>query len=233
MNIDKIKKHFEEEAGYFDELILKLVPYYKDMMNALVSAIPFESSDKIKVIDLGCGTGTLTYTIKKVFPYAKILCVDLANNMLDAAKTKLQKYNDITFLLGDFCDSNFNETYDVIVSSLSLHHISTDKEKIEFYRKIYDTLANKGVFYNMDVILASNKFLQNVYLKKWKEFMLQNISLDEINNRWIPKYETEDNPYKLMDEIKWLKKVGFRDVDVIWKYYNFAVYGGVKKKDNS
>jgi tRNA (cmo5U34)-methyltransferase len=31
-----------------------------------------------------------------------------------------------------------------------------------------------------------------------------------------------------MDHLKWLKKVGFKDVDVIWKYYNFGVYGGIK-----
>jgi hypothetical protein len=26
----------------------------------------------------------------------------------------------------------------------------------------------------------------------------------------------------------WMSEIGFADADVIWKYYNFAVYGGVK-----
>ncbi len=31
-----------------------------------------------------------------------------------------------------------------------------------------------------------------------------------------------------MDQLAWLAEIGFTDVDVVWKYYNFAVYGGRK-----
>jgi hypothetical protein len=33
---------------------------------------------------------------------------------------------------------------------------------------------------------------------------------------------------KLIDQLKWLAEIGFDDVDVLWKQYNFAVYGGAK-----
>jgi len=36
----------------------------------------------------------------------------------------------------------------------------------------------------------------------------------------------EDNTAKLVDQVNWLINIGLVDVDVIWKYYNFAVYGG-------
>ena len=29
--------------------------------------------------------------------------------------------------------------------------------------------------------------------------------------------------------LSWLKDIGFTDIDIIWKFYNFAVYGGFKK----
>jgi len=32
----------------------------------------------------------------------------------------------------------------------------------------------------------------------------------------------------LMNHINWLRDIGFNDVDVVWKYYNYAVYGGMK-----
>jgi tRNA (cmo5U34)-methyltransferase len=54
------------------------------------------------------------------------------------------------------------------------------------------------------------------------------VSKDEILNYWIPKYKEEDRPAKLMDQLKWLEDIGFKSVDVIWKYYNFSVYGGIK-----
>ena len=29
-------------------------------------------------------------------------------------------------------------------------------------------------------------------------------------------------------ELSWLKEAGFRDVDVFWKFTNYAVYGGFR-----
>ena len=51
-----------------------------------------------------------------------------------------------------------------------------------------------------------------------------NSSVKEI----IIQYFKEDSPAKLRDQIKWLEAIGFRNVDVIMKYYNFAIYGGIK-----
>lgn len=52
--------------------------------------------------------------------------------------------------------------------------------------------------------------------------------MDDINNNWLVKYRNEDKPARLLDQIKWLEEIGFSDVDILWKYYNFAVYGGLK-----
>ena len=49
--MEKIKEHFEQEAHEFDEIIKRLIPYYHQMLDALISSIPFEKNDKIKVID--------------------------------------------------------------------------------------------------------------------------------------------------------------------------------------
>jgi hypothetical protein len=55
-----------------------------------------------------------------------------------------------------------------------------------------------------------------------------NVSREEIQVRWNPKYEAEVRPARLTDQLAWLAEIGFADVDVIWKRYNFAVYGGRK-----
>ena len=65
---EKIKEHFEEEAREFDEIIRKLIPYYQDMVAAIVEAIPFEKSARLEVIDLGCGTGTVPERLRMHFP---------------------------------------------------------------------------------------------------------------------------------------------------------------------
>jgi tRNA (cmo5U34)-methyltransferase len=224
--IERIKNHFEEEAEAFDKTILKLIPHYTEMIDALVMSIPFKKDERINVIDLGCGTGTVARKIKDVFPNAKISCLDIAENMINLARQKLGGKTDC--YVGDFYKFEFDKKYDVIVSSLALHHLADDEDKKLFYRKIYNALNNNGVFYNADVVLGSNDRLQELYLAKWKAFMNKTVSLDEIENRWMVNYRTEDRPARLMNHIAWLRDIGFDDVDVVWKYYNFAVYGGAR-----
>lgn len=48
--MEKIKQHFEEEAKEFDVIIRCLIPFYEQMINALVLALPFHSSQPIRVI---------------------------------------------------------------------------------------------------------------------------------------------------------------------------------------
>lgn len=228
--MEAVKKHFEEEAKGFDKIILRLVPYYSEMIDGIVSAIPHQRTSAINVIDLGCGTGTISKRIKEVFPRAEITCLDLAENMIEMSKIKLSNYPDVRYQVGDLADYEFDNTYDAVVSSLALHHLITDEDKIDFYRKIYDALRKNGVFFNADVVLGSNEHIRNVYIEKWKSFMKKRVSEEEIENKRLPQFREEDRPAQLIDQINWLVDLGFSDVDVIWKYYNFAVYGGRKPR---
>jgi tRNA (cmo5U34)-methyltransferase len=225
-----IKQHFESEAKEYDNIIKKLIPYYEQMIDALIDTIPFGADSDIRIIDLGCGTGTISQKISKKFPNSTIVCLDIAANMIDIAKYKLEKHSSTDFILGDFSNIEFNNQFDVVVSSLALHHLETDSDKKKFYAKIYKILNNKGVFFNADVVLASTEYLQKQYIDRWKKYMNRSVSIDEIENKWIPTYEDEDRPAKLIDQLNWLKEIGFESTDVVWKYYNFAVYGGYKNE---
>jgi tRNA (cmo5U34)-methyltransferase len=225
--IETVKSHFEAEAEEFDKIILKLIPYYAEMINALVLSIPFKKDEQINVIDLGCGTGTVAQKIKNTFPNSKISCLDIAENMIKLAQKKLGE--DINCHISNFYEFTFDKKYDVIVSSLALHHLANDEDKIMFYKKIYNALTDNGVFYNADVVLGSNSHLQDLYMAKWKIFMEKNVLLDEIENKWIVKYKSEDRPTSLINHINWLKDIGYKNIDVVWKYYNYCVYGGYKK----
>lgn len=222
-----VKKHFQDEAAEFDKIIHCLVPFYNNMIGSIAYAIPFNNSMHIKVADLGCGTGNVSKNIKERFPNAKIVCIDLAEKMIEMAEIKLSEYGNITYHVGDFRDFKFDEDFDAVVSSLALHHLTNENKK-RFYLQIYHALRPGGVFYNADSVLGASDRLNDIYMEKWKEYMNRNISMGKIESKWLPKHEEEDIPAKLVDQVDWLRDIGFRDVDVIWKYYNFAVYGGLK-----
>lgn len=226
--MEKVRQHFEEEAQEFDAIIRRLIPYYEQMLDALVAALPFERDQAISVIDLGCGTGTIAKRIKNVYPQAKITCVDIAEQMLRIAKTRLGEGKDMRYQIANFEEYEFDSVYDVAVSSLALHHLISDDDKIKFYKRIYFCLNQGGVFYNADNILGSSPYLQGLYIKRWQDYMRLQVATEEIEQKWMPKHYDEDHPAKLVSQLTWLQDIGFVNVDVIWKYYNFAVYGGCK-----
>lgn len=227
--INKIKEHFEEEAQEYDGIIKNLIPYYHQMVEAVVGALPFEREADFEVIDLGCGTGTVARAVKDAFPQARVTCLDISQNMLQIAETKLKDTDDTTYINSNFYEFDFHKKYDATVSSLALHHLVTNEDKLNFYMKIYSGLNPGGIFVNADVVLGSTAKLQELYMDRWKTFMRLNVSEEEVQNNWIPKYYEEDRPVSLIDHFEMLRKAGFITFDVIWKYYNFAVYMAVKE----
>jgi len=226
--METMKEHFEEEAKEYDQIVLNLIPHYEEMIEALLLAIPYEIEIPIHVIDIGCGTGTIAKKVKEKCHNAKITCLDFAENMIQMAKAKLACYEDISYILCDFAEFEFDRKYDVVISSLSLHHLGNDKK--QFYHKVFMNLTNGGVFYNADVVIGSNEHLEKLYMSNWKNFMARSISDEEINKKWLGRHHKGGNPEKLISHLKWLEEVGFTEIDVVWKYYKYAVFGGTKQE---
>jgi len=230
------KTLFETEAQKFDNVIPLLIPFYSEIYNILIDSIPFYRNTSIKILDIGCGTGTFAKILKEKFPHAKITCLDFAKNMIEVAKAKLINYKeDVDFLVGDFNDLNIKNEYDVIVSSFALHHIQTDSEKLQLYKNIYEALNKNGVFLTADIVLGVNNYIRNLYEKKWEEHMIKQFNKNRLKSKILERYQADDNPSKLFDHLKWLENSGFNQIETIWKYYNFAIFGGYKinKKDGN
>ncbi|MGH9430536.1 MAG: class I SAM-dependent methyltransferase [Terriglobia bacterium] len=223
--MDQVREHFDREAADFDSLITRLIPRYSEMIDALVSAVPFEADSELRVVDLGSGTGSVALRVKSRFPRARITCVDFSPNMLDVARHRLAVCEDVKFIEADLTNYQFAEKCDAAVSSLALHHIQAEDQKRDLYRRVHAALVEGGVFWNADAVLATSPPLQDLYMEKWKEHMRHTVPEKEIEETWMVKHAAEDHPGKLLDELRWLKEAGFTEPDVIWKEFYFAVFG--------
>jgi len=128
IGMDQIKQHFEEEAHKFDRIIQQLIPYYDEMLRALISAIPFDKDSPIQILDLGCGTGTLAGHLLHAFPRAQVTCLDFSEQMIGMAQAKLAAFDRVSYVVQDFRVYTPEASYHAIVSSLALHHLVTDDE---------------------------------------------------------------------------------------------------------
>jgi tRNA (cmo5U34)-methyltransferase len=144
VRFNTIKEHFQRAAALFDKNFVRFAPHYKEAIEALVCALPFPKGAKISVADLGCGTGNITKAVLEEYPRARVTCVDLSQQMIAMSKAKLKAYKNVEFYVADLRDFKFGK-YDVIVSSLVMHHLEGADKKV-FYRKIYNSLKIGGVF---------------------------------------------------------------------------------------
>lgn len=224
---EEIKKHFEKEAKIFDKLFYKIIPHYEFMLDIVTEAVPFNKKSKLKIIDLGCGTGNLSKKVISAYPKSHLTCLDMSENMIKMAKVKFEKFPGTIFWLGDIREFDYSKKYDVIISSMVLHHVE-GTEKIKFYRKLHKALKNDGIFLNIDIFITKDKNLQKLYTDKWISFMLKSgLSLNKVKEMLL-RHKKEDRPVFIEKELENLHKAGFKNPDIIFKNFNFAVYGARK-----
>ena len=74
----------------FYDLIMKLMRE-STIKNDLVESVDIKKNDK--VLDLGCGTATLTILLKKTYPDAGIIGLDGDPKILKIARSKIKQEN--------------------------------------------------------------------------------------------------------------------------------------------
>ena len=226
--IDTIKKDFSKRSIIYDDYIVKVVPHHREMLEALVSSIPFSTVEPIKIVELGCGTGMATYNIIKRYPNASLKCIDMSPDMLNLAKKKLEAFSNIEFELADYTKCKLEGKYDAVVSFLSLMYLANDETRKSVFRKAYDVLTPRGIFVSGESNVSRNKHFQEICTEKWIEHMRKSYSDDFIKTEVLEKAKKHGSASVLTDEIQYLEDVGFKQVDVFWKYYGFSVYGAIK-----
>jgi tRNA (cmo5U34)-methyltransferase len=225
MNLQRVKDHFEEDASDYDNHITHFVPYYKEQNEVIMDLLPFEGTVRVRGLDLGAGTGVLAEGILRRYPLAEVTVFDLVENMLDAARERLQKFeNRVTFQKGDFSKDDFGIGYDLILSGLSIHHLG-NPQKQDLYRRIYLALNPGGIFLNRDVIRGATGRLDEIYIRLWREYIR---SMGEDDAACMERYLAEDVPATVEDQLEWLRKAGFVDVGCHWQRINYAIFGGNK-----
>lgn len=153
-----------------------LTPLYDGVLklmseNALKSRIIAEigPGPGNRILDMGCGTGTLTIMLKKACPEAEVIGLDLDAKALDIAKRKSME-SEITIEL--FQGSILNppersavtsNSFDHIASSLVFHHLTT-AEKRQAFTAAFRLLKPGGKLVIGDWGKAANPVMRLAFL---------------------------------------------------------------------
>jgi tRNA (cmo5U34)-methyltransferase len=132
----------------------------------------------------------------------------------------------VQLIEGDFATAELPRDCDVVISTLAIHHL-TDPQKLELFRKIHAALKSEGWFVNGDVVLFESS--RHAFLHEQvrsEHASARGIDLNALDAE--THAGTGDHLATLKTQLRLLEIAGFHSIDVIWKYYQFVVYGGFK-----
>ena len=105
-----------------------------------------------RVLDLGCGDGTLTVQIAERLPQGEVVGIDASQGMIDAALPKTQQ--NLQFLLMDINELDFVERFDIVFS------VFNDASYAERYNILCRKLVQEGLYSAASVILSPRTALE-------------------------------------------------------------------------
>jgi len=114
-----------------------------------------------RVLDLGCGTATLSIQIKKTVPEAAVVGLDADPKILDIARSKARSADvQITLDYGTSFDLPYpNKFFDRVVASMLLHHLAPE-DKIRTLKEVYRILKTEGELHIADFGRPHNAFMK-------------------------------------------------------------------------
>jgi tRNA (cmo5U34)-methyltransferase len=223
-----IDEAFNQSVGYYDSWVHNAIPCYDELFNVALENLPFAPGAKIRVLDLGAGTGLFSWHLLKKYPEAGFTLIDLAGQMLDMARKRFQGLeNRFEYVTGDYCHDLPEGPYDLIVSSLSIHHLS-QKDKPILFKSICDRLNPGGAFVNVDQIKAPTGHFQNMYWDTWLKRVRQTTASEDQIEKSIRRRTELDHDATMADQLSWLQQAGFAEVDCLYHHYFVAVFLALK-----
>ena len=219
----------KEVASVFDDMLPRSVPYYNDNIALIAKLL----NGRRAICDLGCSTGNLLLFLAQNVSDIETLCgVDNSAPMLEIAKAKADAYGaKITLINADilefFTPSTQKGAFDAIIANYTMQFIRPQKRE-SLCKKICESLQKNGIFIMSEKLVSEDKWLDKRLIDIYHNFKAQNgYSKTEISK----KREALENiliPFSQDENVAMLKNAGFRAVEVVFRFGNFATFIALK-----
>jgi tRNA (cmo5U34)-methyltransferase len=227
--VEQIRARFDNDVERFSNLdIGQSATIDAPLVLELISQAAAATNPRAKdLLDVGCGAGNYSLKLLQRLPDLNVTLIDLSRPMLERAEERLRPATKgrITALQGDVRDLDLGGArFDVIVAAAVLHHLRTDAEWEAVFAKFFESLRPGGSVWISDLIEHSTDAIQEMMWRRYGDYLVG--LKDEAYRDTVFAYVgQEDTPRPLMYQIDLLRKVGYRQIEILHKTSVFAAFG--------
>lgn len=188
-------------------------PHRAEGESLLLQLVP---ADALRVLDLGTGDGRLLALLQADRPHMHGIGLDFSELMLAVARERFVADGRIEVIEHDLAEPlPALGPFDAVVSSFAIHHLEHERKR-SLYGEVFDLLEPGGAFANFEHVASPTQRLHLAFYAAIDEPM-----------------ENEDPSDCLLDvetQLRWLRELGFADVDCYWKWREMGLLVGVKPR---
>lgn len=204
-----------------------------------------------RILDLGCGPGSLTLEFLQSFPQTEVIGIDFDPTLLALAQARLSRFGSRSkCILANLRNPSWVNLVpapvDAIVSATALHWLD-ENSLARLYLQLGKLLNPGGIFLNADHVASDYGPLQAAWERERTAWQAQHSGADDWHAFWTAfsaalgadtdeihrQHETraEKGPEWGMS-LAWhfhaLKAGGLGIVDCFWRAAGDAIYGGIR-----
>ena len=221
-----IEKQFNLIAEEYDGNRRKFIPCFDDFYQNTTKFIVSNINEPKRIIDLGAGTGLLTYFWYQQCPNSEYVLVDIADEMLNVARKRFESIGNVSYQIENYIDKLPDVFFDTVISALSIHHLE-DEDKAKLFTRIYNSLPSGGLFINYDQFCAGQAEINNWFNSYWENHLVTSGLTDKDIELWKERRKL-DKECSVEQEVDMLKNAGFNIVKCVYSYQKFSVIVAIK-----
>lgn len=169
----EIKSQMEKMVDSYDSYMRRITLGKENKLRELTVDLAQVSAGDT-VLEIGCGTGTLSLEAKrKTGPAGKVYGIDIISGMIERSRNKAAQAGlDVSFQIGSVDDIPYEDNmFDVVMCSFMIFHMS-EAVRRKGIEEIYRVLKPQGQLLVLDLNLPARR-VPRALMKLFLGFMLK------------------------------------------------------------
>lgn len=223
----------ERVAEVFDDMLDRSIPFYQEVIKAIVLLLSHHLKHGDTVCDLGCSTGTALLAFARLLQdsHFRFIGIDNSQAMIDKARLKAELYSQeksISYRRQDISGLDLPET-GAFILNYTLQFIRP-LQRQPLVKRLYNNLKPGGLLILSEKTICEDKRLNRRFIDIYHRFKRERGYSELEIARKREALENVLVPYSIEENRVLLGNAGFETVSTFFQWFNFSSFVAIKPR---